>query len=247
MNKKKFWNISLVVWCCVFVIVALILANLLFGQNKAGEYKNQSSAIASKEPLPKNPIDFTSLQEINSEIYAWIRIPNTNIDYPIAQSATDDGFYLHHDIHGKYVFSGTIYSEMKNSKDFSDPNTVIYGHNMTKGYMFQNLYKFQEEDFFNANTEFYIYTPGRILTYTVFSAYQYDDRHILNSFDFSDEEVIAEYLESAKNPTFMLKNVRKDIEVTTKDKIITLSTCLGNGKKYRYLVQGVLTNDQPTQ
>ncbi len=247
MNKKKFWNTVLVVSCYVFVIVALILANLLFGKNKFGEYKNQSSAIASKEPLPENPIDFASLQKINPEIYAWIRIPNTNIDYPIAQSATDDGFYLHHDIYGKYVFSGTIYTEMKNSKDFSDPNTVIYGHNMTKGYMFQNLYKFQEENFFNTNTEFYIYTPERILTYTVFSAYQYDDRHILNSFDFSDEEVFADYLESAKNPTFMLKNVREDIEVTTKDKIITLSTCLGDGKEYRYLVQGVLTNDQPTQ
>lgn len=251
MDKKIFSNKIFVVFLCVFLVSAILLItvfiNHIITQEKLSEFKNQSSETTSKEPLPENPIDFASLREINPEIYAWIRIPNTNIDYPVAQSATDDGFYLHHDIYGKYVFAGTIYSEMKNSKDFSDPNTILYGHNMTKGYMFQNLYKFQKQDFFNSNTEFYIYTPGHILTYTVYSAYQYDDRHILNSFDFSDEKVFEEYIKSTKNPTFMLKNVRQDIEVTAKDKIITLSTCLGDGKKYRYLVQGVLTNDQPTQ
>ncbi len=251
MNKKIFSNKIFVVFLCVFLISAIVLItvfiNHIIAEEKLSGFKNQSSDTTSEQILPENPIDFTSLKEINPEIYAWIRIPNTNIDYPVAQSATDDGFYLHHDIYGKYVFAGTIYSEMKNSKDFSDPNTILYGHNMTKGYMFQNLYKFQKQDFFNSNTEFYIYTPGHILTYTVYSAYQYDDRHILNSFDFSDEKVFEEYIESTKNPTFMLKNVRQDIEVSTKDKIITLSTCLGNGNKYRYLVQGVLTNDQPTQ
>lgn len=243
----------LILFLVIFIAVALIYVYFCdshwpFGNN-LNEYRNMSSTIASREEevLPENPIDFESLWEINSEIYAWIRIPNTNIDYPVAQSATDDGFYLHHDIYKKYKFSGTIYTEMKNSKDFTDPNTILYGHNMTKGYMFQNLYKFQDEKFFQNNTEFYIYTPEYILTYTVFSAYQYDDRHILNSFDFSNEEVFAQYLESAKNPTFMLKNVRHDIEVTTKDKIVTLSTCLGDGKKYRYLVQGVLTDVQPTR
>lgn len=251
INKRKFWNIALIFFLALFTATAILLIcifkDYLFLKKDLDDYKNESSNISSEEILPENPIDFASLQEINSEIYAWIRIPNTNIDYPVAQSATDDGFYLHHDIYGKYVFAGTIYTEMQNRKDFSDPNTILYGHNMSKGYMFQNLYKFQKEDFFESNREFYIYTLGHILTYTVFSAYQYDDRHILNSFDFSNEEVFASYLESAKNPTFMLKNVRHDINVTTKDKIVTLSTCLGDGKKYRYLVQGVLTNDQPTK
>ena len=249
-NKKKFWHIMLIIFVAFFLVSVLFLAYIFGGQlflkNKLDEHKNNSSQVASTEVLVENPIDFKPLQETNSEIYAWVRVPNTNIDYPIAQSATDDSFYLHHDIYGKWVYAGTIYTEMQNRKDFSDPHTVVYGHNMSKGYMFQNLNFFQKEDFFNKTREFYIYTPGHILTYTIFAAYQYDDRHILNSFDFTDEQVFADYLESAKNPTFMIRNVRKEVEVTTKDKIVTLSTCYGNGKKYRYLVQGVLTNDQKT-
>ena len=136
---------------------------------------------------------------------------------------------------------------MQNSKDFSDPNTVIYGHNMSKGYMFENLYKFQDEEFFNTNREFYIYTPENILTYTVYSAYKYDKRHLLTSFDFSDAQVFADYIVHTKNPTSMVKNVRTDVDITTKDKIVTLSTCYGTGNKARYIVQGVLTNVQKTK
>lgn len=248
--KKKILHILLIIFITLFIVSALFLAYIfgsqLFLKNKIDEHNNVSSQVASTEVLVENPIDFKPLQETNSEIYAWIRVPNTNIDYPVAQSATDDVFYLHHDIYGKWVYAGTIYTEMKNRKDFSDPHTILYGHNMSKGYMFHNLNFFQKEEFFNKTREFYIYTPGHILTYTIFAAYQYDDRHILNSFDFTDEKVFADYLESAKNPTFMVRNVREEVEVTTKDKIVTLSTCYGDGKKYRYLVQGVLTNDQKT-
>lgn len=252
MKKQRnyFLNILIFLFLGVFLVSAVVLA-LLYRDELSmriglKKYHNVSSDISS-QVLPQNPINFTELKQTNEDIYAWIRIPNTNIDYPVAQSQTDDGFYLHHNIYKRYEFAGTIYSEMQNSQDFSDPNTILYGHNMSKGYMFQNLYKFQDEAFFNENRHFYIYTPGHILTYTIYSAYQYDDRHILNSFDFSDETVFADYIESTKNPTFMLKNVRKDVSVTTKNRIVTLSTCLGDGKKYRYLVQGVLTDDQPTQ
>ncbi len=248
-NRKKFFNALFIIFIALTAVFALMLFIILDGCGQSSFVSDNSSYSSdiSGEELVDNPIDFEHWQGINEDIYAWIRVPNTNIDYPVAQSDEDDSFYLHHDIYGKYKFSGTIYTEMQNSKDFIDPNTVVYGHNMTKGYMFQNLYKFQDAEFFNNNKYFYIYTPTHVYTYTVYSAYQYDDRHILNSFDFSDKEVFAQYIESTKNPTFMLKNVRSDVEVTVDDKIVTLSTCLGNGKVYRYLVQGVLTNVQKTK
>lgn len=76
------------------------------------------------------PIDFASLQKENDEIYAWIKVPGTSVDYPIVQSSTDDTFYVHKGIDKQYLYAGAIYTEMSNAKDFSDPNTVIYGHNM---------------------------------------------------------------------------------------------------------------------
>ena len=142
-KAKKVWNVLFYSFIAIFIVLAILLIAILDGCFETiPTYNNGSestSSSISQEELVDNPIDFAHWRSINSDIYAWIRIPNTNIDYPIAQSSTDDIFYLHHDIYGKYKFSGTIYTEMQNSREFIDPNTVIYGHNMTKGYMFHNL------------------------------------------------------------------------------------------------------------
>ena len=200
-----------------------------------------------QEVLPDNPVDFTALQATNPDIYAWIHIPGTNIDGPVACSSPDkpDDFYLNHNIYGQYEFAGTLYSEKQNGTELSDRNTVIYGHNMLNGTMFRTLHYFEDKEFFDNTETFTIYTPGHILTYTVFAAYQYDNRHILNSFDFEDDAVWAEYLAYATNPKSMNVHTR-DAGVTVEDRIVTLSTCVGTNKSARYLVQGVLTDDQPT-
>lgn len=191
-------------------------------------------------------INFTELWELNPDVYAWIKIPNTSVDYPILQSDTDDSYYLTHNIYNQYTISGSIYTESLNKKDFSDPNTLIYGHNMLNGSMFATLHKFRNPDFFSENEYIYIYMPDRTLTYRIFSAYEYDDRHIMYSFDFNDENVYRDYLEYAQNPTSSITYNTRELGVTTDDKIITLSTCMDSIDTSRYLVQGVLVNDEPT-
>lgn len=192
----------------------------------------------------ENPIDFDKLQEINPDIYAWIRIPDTNIDYPIAQREGDDEYYLHHDMYQKPRFAGCIYTEDCNSREFTDPNTVIYGHNMKNKSMFQNLHLFSDEEFFEEHPDVYIYTPKGVLVYHVFAAYTYDDRHIMNSFDFSDPEVFQAYLEEIMHIRSMDANLRDGVDVTVDDHIITLSTCIGGQTNSRYLVQAVLCKDE---
>lgn len=202
------------------------------------------------EPLPDNPIDWEHYTDINPDVYAWIYVPNTGIDLPVLQSQgeEDDNLYLHHDINGNYLFAGEIYSQKKNARDFSDPVTVLYGHNMKReGERFTNLLYFQDEDFFDENEFFYIYTPGHILTYRIVSAHAFDTRHILNTYDFSKEEEFQEYLDTILDPRTMIVNVREGVELTTDDRIVTLSTCTYTASgKIRYLIQGVLTDDQPT-
>lgn len=211
-------------------------------EEKSSDKKNTSS---KKSDVKNGDVNFTELWKINTDIYAWIKIPNTNIDYPILQTDGDDAFYLEHNYKKEYEFAGSIYTEKLNSKDFSDPNTLIYGHNMLNGTMFRTLHNFRDPDFFANNPYIYIYLPDRTLTYEIFAAYEYDDRHILYSFDFSDKDVYAEYLAYATNPTDSMMCNRREIEVTTDDKIVTLSTCLGNIDTSRYLVQGVLISDEP--
>ena len=204
------------------------------------------SAISSANPAPVEydcPIDFESFWETNPDVYAWIRIPGTVIDYPILQHETDDSYYLNYTIDGIEGYPGCIYTEHVNSKNFTDNNTVIYGHNMRNGTMFSDLHKFREPDFFITNDTVYIYTPEKQLTYKIFAAYLYDDRHLMNSFDFSDSKVYSDYLSDIQNMNSEDVNLRKDIKITDTDKIITLITCIREQPKMRVYVQAVLENN----
>ncbi len=191
------------------------------------------------------PVKFDELQSVNPDVYAWITIPGTEIDYPILQHASDNSYYLMHNIDGSYGYPGCIYTENLNSKDFTDNNTVIYGHNMKNGSMFAQLHKFEDPDFFQENREVLIYLPEEVLHYTIFAAHIYDDRHLLYSFDFSDAEVYEKYLQSIFDTRDMSANIDKETTVTKDDQIITLVTCIGSQPNNRLLVQAVLTDREP--
>ena len=203
----------------------------------------------STEKTVENPIDFAKLQKQNDEIYAYIKIDDTKVDCPIVQSGSDDAFYLRHKAEDKsWSASGAIYTEVANSKDFDDFVTVIYGHNGYSDTFFTTLHYFEKKEFFNSHPYFYIYTPKRKLTYQVISAFKYDNRHILNSFDFNKEASIKEWQDTITNPTSSLKNVRKNLDVplSINSKIVVLSTCITNQRNNRYLVCGELVKDEKT-
>ena len=190
------------------------------------------------------PIDFEGLWEINPEIYAWIRVPDTNIDYPVLQHLEDNqSYYLTRDIYGNSNQAGSIYTEYYNSRDFQEPNTVLYGHNMKNGSMFHNIRYFADREYFDEHEELYIYLPDKIMKYQIIACYEYDDRHLLGSFDFHDEEVYAQYLEEIMNPRSMYAMIREGVELTTEDKLVTLSTCVANKPNNRRLLQAVLVEE----
>lgn len=198
-----------------------------------------------EEQLPKVeiPIDFTSLHKVNDEIYAWIRIPGTKVDYPILQRASDDTYYLNHTVEGKQGYPGSIYTESLNRKNFMDRNTVIYGHNMKNGTMFGKLKNYKDASYMKEHATILIYTPEHIYTYEVFAAITYDNRHLLYSFDFTEESGMQKFLDSIASVRNMSSYINKDVKVTAADRIITLSTCVGNESK-RLLVGAVLIDEQ---
>ncbi len=216
-------------------------------QNAGKGYEDLSEEV-KKEPEEDSkskvdiPIDFAALKEKNPDVYAWINIPGTAIDYPILQRENDNTYYLDHTIDHEEKTEGAIFTENYNNTDFEDPNTVIYGHDMRNGSMFKGLLDYRDKTFFDQNKEVLIYTPDAIRHYKIFAAYPYDSRHLLRSFDFTDKEVYQQYLYRIFAIRDMNASIDTTAQVGTDDKILTLSTCYANQPDMRFLVQAVLVS-----
>lgn len=212
-------------------------------ENDTASAAETAATAQTAAPAEEIPIDFESVQEECPDVYAWIHIDNTQIDYPVCQSpeGEDQNFYLSHRADGTAEFAGSIYSQDFNAKDFSDPNTVLYGHDMSNGSMFQNLHFYENSAFRDENSEVLIYLPDKVLHYKVFAAYNTTDDHILVKFDcFKDPEVFKQYLQDVKAGTYMYSGyVDENVELTENSRILTLSTC-NNVDDQRFIVQCVL-------
>ncbi len=198
-------------------------------------------------PAEQNPVDFQEIQDVeNDEIYSWIKVPNTAIDYPVLQSKTSDFFYLDHGVNKQYSFAGAIYSQFCNKTDYSDRVTVLYGHNMNNGSMFATLLNFSDPDFFASNKDIYIYTDNMGYSYEIVSAYYADTSHIMNSHDFSNDDVYKSFLEDVLHPHSISGNVRDGATLDINDRLLILSTCSNSGAE-RFLVVGKLVAQQPLE
>ncbi len=198
-------------------------------------------------PIPEKTVDFADLQEnTNGDIYAWVYIPDTQIDYPVLQHPTDNSYYLDYNLDGSRGYPGCIYTEDYNRKDFSDPNTVMYGHNMKNGTMFAGLHKYGDSEYLEEHPYVYIYTEEGLLVYEIFAAYQSDDEHILYAHDgFEDRKVFEKYIEEILDMRSMGSVLKEGAEVTAADsRILTMSTCISGKPNNRFLVQGVLLNGE---
>lgn len=257
--KKKLWILMGIILIGAGVTVGGIGLKTYLDEHNAGsdyEELKEDVAVPTVSPVPSQaeenetqevkeplqiPVDFDKLTEKCPDIYAWIQIPGTDIDYPIVQREGDNAYYLNHTIEGKKKIEGAIFTEDYNTRDFTDPNTVIYGHNMRNGSMFRQLHKYEDRKFFQDNQEILIYQPEQILHYQIFAAYVYDSRHLLMSFDFENQDEYAAYLDSILGQKNMNANIDNSVKITEQDKIVTLSTCNGNDDE-RYLVQAVLVS-----
>ncbi len=187
-------------------------------------------------PLLANPIDFDQLNAINDEIIGWIRVGALDVSYPICQAADND-FYLHRTFEKKDNFAGCIFLNYSNSQFFTDQNSIVYGHNMKDGSMFGTLKKFREQETYDSNPYFWIFTPTLIYQYRIFSAREvvlnaecdvYNVRYTTDNFQA--------FLDTAQAQNVVDTH---GVTVTTEDRVTTLSTCTGNDAT-RFIVQGVL-------
>lgn len=191
--------------------------------------------------IPDKIVDIKAMQENeNEDIYAWITVPGTVIDYPVLQDPEELDYYLNHNVDRSSGYPGCIYSQYLNSTEWDDPNTVLYGHNMKNGSMFAGLHQYEDSEFFEENPYIYIFSENYVRVYQIFGAYEFDNRHLLLTMDMNDPLDFAKYLVEVESLKGMNNNFRDDISVSIEDKLLTLETCISNKPEKRYIVQAVL-------
>lgn len=198
---------------------------------------------SARDPLLTLPVNFQRLTKENPDIYAWITISGTGIDDPVLQSM-DDGKYLTCDASGEENAGGAIYSEQANQKDFSDMLTVLYGRSTVSGGRFTDLLQYEDESYLQQHNLITVYTPQKAVFYQIFAAYRYDDRHLLQSFDCSDERVYNAYIKGILEQRNLYASIDQQAAPQWPQKILTLSTGHPSGEDYRYLVQAVQIGEQ---
>lgn len=171
-------------------------------------------------------VDFEELKKTNPDIKGWIRMDNNNISYPIVQS-TDNSYYLNHSINKKKNSLGTIFMDYRNTS-WNDKNVVIFGHNGSDKSMFGRLRYIFDKDYFNEpnkNIIEIIDTTNNIYYYEIFSYYAIESEEYYITTNFNSDNEYLDFLNNIKARSY--KNFQVNLSST--DKIITLSTCNGSG------------------
>ena len=155
--------------------------------NEITEKIKETVKIEDKDENKKEyTIDFSKLKEQNSDTVAWIKVNNTNIEYPVVKAQNND-FYLKHSFDKSNNSAGWIFADYRNKFDGTDKNIIIYGHNMKDNSMFGSLKSVISEDWYNNEDNKYItlITENEIQIYEVFSVYQIEkeDYYIKKSFN----------------------------------------------------------------
>lgn len=254
MKKKTSTIITAVLAVVIVVCLVIIVRHIWVQKHNNKVYEDLQTEVTKTEQAEAAPeteqpaeqettVDFNALWDINPDIYAWIEIPGTDIAYPVLQKEGNDDYYLDVTVEGNSGLPGAIYSQAsRNSKDFTDFNTILYGHDMKDGSIFGQLKNYRDASFWADHSIINIYTPDKKLTYRIFAGVVYSDALIPVKYDFSTTEGKQQFLNSLYDNTDSRSLIDKEIPVTTDSKLLTLSTCIGSESNHRYLIVGVLEN-----
>lgn len=208
-----------------WLVCAALLMALLYGGYALWDnfmiYRGTSlsSQITKYKPTSSNPT-LSELQAINSDVCAWLTLDNTNIDYPVLHSA-DNIHYLNTDIYGKYSLGGSIFLDYRNSADFTDNYSLLYGHHMDGGAMFGDILKFENETYFKQHQTGALILNGKTFKLKVYAVLHED----------AYQSPMFQNMEDAKNYTQLIEYIKqhaiqyREIDTTPSCQILAMSTC----------------------
>ncbi len=217
-------------------------------ENMGSAAEETGPAGIAKESAKDAQVDFKALKAENPDIFAWLYLPDTGIDYPVLQSEEGDDYYESHDAFGQENDSGAVYTELANLTNMCDFNTVLHGKTSEDGQegLFAGLYQFADPDYFNSHEYAYLYLDGNVLTYEIFAAYERENTSLIRSYDFTYKSGCQQFLDDLYDTRVMGMNLRegwREERVTPYHFLITLTTRKGENPEKQFVVIGALVED----
>lgn len=202
-------------------------------------YSNAESTIYSSfRPDENGEKSFDELCNLNHDVFGWLDIYGTNINYPIVQASNNER-YVSNDVLGNYSLSGAIFLDYRDNKSFLDFNSIVYGHHMAHGAMFGDIDKFEDETFFNNHPYGSIFFDDmnhgiEIVAFIKCDAY---DMRMFNP------DVGINYQDQFLNDINIMAIHKRDISISTNDHIIAFSTCASPSETDRQMLIAKLTDE----
>jgi len=234
-------KIKKMIWMLTIAFFAIFST---FGQLVSPLYVwADDNQYAPYRPMQEGELGFEELQSINPDVFGWINIYGTNIDYPLVQDGNGDNRrYEHTNARGEPSMPGAIFLDVRNSQDLTDFISIIYGHDMARNAMFGEIRHFINEDVFDAHQYGMLFTGDRFYGIELFAFLLVDafDTGIYapNMEDPAEKEVFLERI-------FTEALQIREIDVTTNDRIVILSTCTPTGNNGRHILVGRLMEVVP--
>ena len=262
-NNSALFRMALVAAAVILAAAVIVIGIAKAAKKPADDTSREQSTVITESPVPSAaseptreptvapaPVDFSVWKSVNDEIYGWLEIPDTNISYPVVQSATSDEYYLRRHYDGTSNTYGTIFSQgTYNNTGFTDRVTTLYGHDVwNEDLYFHQLHKFSDDTFFDEHTKVYTYTPEERQTWSILARTTVDDRHIMYSFrDFADASDVADFMELVQEGSE--SRIKADVYQTTNEnsRYLILSTCHPTVPEKRCLLICVLSSIASTE
>lgn len=225
----------------VLTIIILLLAfagYALWDSNQIYQAADKSLYTIYKPTAANQGKSFKELQALNAEVFAWLSVYGTNIDYPLTQGQ-DNMKYVNTNAEGLYSLSGSIFLDYRNNKDFTDFNSIIYGHNMDKKAMFGEIDSFSDRRIFDTHQYGNLYFDGTDHSIEFFAFVHTDAYNSEILTPNVREEERQRYLDNL----LAAATHKRAVNISTDDHIVLLVSCSSRSTNGRNILVGKVTDE----
>ncbi len=225
----------------------LTVYQMLSSKNEQSTIPPEVIPVDEMEQFKKYYQNFLSLRSKYSDMFGWIVLSETKIDYPLMLNQSDNFYYLNHSYSGQLSRSGSCYADAQTKTDYlSNRNLVTYGHSMQNGTMYRGIKLWYDSGTRDADAEkmrIYVYSADGLYIYEIFSSYRSTNPSMYARMHFSSNDDYLTWL----NSVYGKSSLEKTSDYSVDSHIITMITCsnVSGNPDERYVLHGKLVSVIP--